>query len=260
MVEIPGGWFSMGSRRGGPEEKPIHKVWVDSFLMDRYELTQQEYAKLVIGNPSRFKEPRHPVEQIRWSEAILYCNARSLAEDLPPCYDEETGQCDFQADGYRLPTEAEWEYACRAGTTADYFFGRGGRSLKDYAWYRENANQKTHPVGQRRPNPWGLSDMYGNVAEWCNDRYGSDYYKHSAPRNPRGPADGAKYVMRGGAWNSSASSCRSAYRTGAAPGSFADACFARPDIGFRCVRRLSGQGKPEPALVQAADDAAPGDG
>ncbi len=245
MVRIPGGWFSMGSDRGDPDEAPVHEVWIDPFLMDRYELTQEEYAKFVIGNPSRFKAPKHPVEQVRWSEAILYCNARSLDEGFQPCYDEETGRCDFEADGYRLPTEAEWEYACRAGTDTDYSFGSGSRSLEICVWHKENGNEKTHPVGQKRPNPWGLFDMHGNVGEWCNDRYDENYYKNSPQKNPRGPADGGKYVVRGGAWKSSAHSCRSAYRASEVPGSFADACFARPDIGFRCVRNLKEDRKPE---------------
>lgn len=236
MALIPGGWLSMGSNRGDPDEAPIHKVWIAPFLMDRYEVTQEQYSKLVIGNPSCFKDARRPVEQIRWVEAILYCNARSLAEGLEPCYDEETRECNFQANGYRLPSEAEWEYACRAGTNTDYFFGRDGRTLKKYAWYKDNANKKTQPVAQKKPNPWGLFDMHGNVAEWCNDKYDKNYYKRSPRKNPRGPADGKKYVVRGGAWNSGELTCRSAYRSGESPGSFADACFARPDIGFRCVR------------------------
>ena len=236
MVLVPGGRLLMGSNRSYADESPAHDVRVDPFLMDRCEVTQEQYTKLVIGNPARFKAPRRPVEQIRWIEAAFYCNARSIAEDLEPCYDEETGQCNSEANGYRLPTEAEWEYACRAGTGSDYFFGRGSRRLKEYAWYKENASEKPHPVGQKEPNPWGMFDMYGNVAEWCNDRYDEDYYKRSPARNPRGPAHGEKYVVRGGAWNSSADSCRSAYRACESPGSFADACFAHPDIGFRCVR------------------------
>ncbi len=239
MVQIPGGWFSMGSKGGDPDEAPVHKVWIEPFLMDRYELTQGQYTKLVIGNPSCFKDPQRPVEQVRWVEAMLYCNARSLAEGLEPCYDEETRECNFQASGYRLPTEAEWEYACRAGTKTDFSFGSSGRALGKYAWHKENANKRTHPVGHKKPNPWGLFDMHGNVGEWCNEKYDKNYYKRSPEKNPRGPSDGKEYVVRGGAWNSSADSCRSAYRSGESPGSFADACFERPDIGFRCVRRTA---------------------
>jgi formylglycine-generating enzyme required for sulfatase activity/mono/diheme cytochrome c family protein len=245
MVAIPAGWFGMGSDGGPADERPIHKVWVDAFLMDRCEVTQEQYAQVVVGNPSRFKDPRRPVEQIRWSDAILYCNARSLAEGLEPCYDEETEACNPQANGYRLPTEAEWEYACRAGTTGDSFVPGGERRLGEYSWYQANADKRTHPVAQKKPNPWGLRDMYGNVAEWCHDWYAATYYPRSLDSNPRGPETGKERVIRGGAWNSRADRCRSAQRASAAPGSFTDACFARPDIGFRCVRSLTGPG-PQP--------------
>ncbi len=235
MVQLPGGWFEMGSKNKD-NESPIHKVWVDAFLIDRYEVTQEEYESLMQSNPSHFKGPKNPVEQVSLSFAILYCNARSRQEGLKPCYDEETGKCDFSADGYRLPTEAEWEYACRAGTKTDYFFGRDENQLKYYAWYADNSANKTQPVGQKKPNQWGLYDMYGNVAEWCNDIYSEGYYKESPERNPQGPAKGKKFVLRGGSWNSSAENCRSSSRKGEDPG-FQDACFARDDIGFRCVRR-----------------------
>jgi acetoin utilization deacetylase AcuC-like enzyme/formylglycine-generating enzyme required for sulfatase activity len=235
MVLIPAGWFEMGSRQGKTNESPVHKVWVNAFLMDRYEVTQEQYGKLVPGNPSHFKGPQNPMEQMSWANAALYCNARSRAEGFELCYDEESGKCNFEANGYRLPTEAEWEYACRAGTKTDYFFGRDARKLKDYAWYAENSFERTFPWGKKKPNPWGLYDMYGNVAEWCNDIYDQDYYKHSPEKNPRGPTRGKKYVLRGGAWSSSADVCRSSYRVGEEPG-FQDACFARDTIGFRCVR------------------------
>jgi acetoin utilization deacetylase AcuC-like enzyme/formylglycine-generating enzyme required for sulfatase activity len=237
MAMIPGGWFEMGDGGGEGDESPVHKVWVDAFLIDRYEVTQEEYGKLIRGNPSHFKGDRNPVEQMSWSHAALYCNARSRAEGLEPCYDEESAECNFQANGYRLPTEAEWEYACRAGTGTTHFFGREARKLKQYAWYADNSFEKTHPVGRKSPNPWGLYDMYGNVAEWCNDIYATDYYSSSSERNPRGPTEGEKYILRGGSWNSNADSCRSAHRVGEDPG-FQDACFSRDDIGFRCVRKV----------------------
>ncbi|HLN31087.1 MAG TPA: formylglycine-generating enzyme family protein [Gemmataceae bacterium] len=236
MVLIPAGSFEMGSRHGKEDEAAAHRVNIDAFLMDKYEVTQADYEKLGIPCPSHFKGPTLPAEQVTWVQAASYCNARSRAEDLQPCYNEETGACDFHADGYRLPTEAEWEYACRAGTSTDYSFGSDSRNLGAYAWFADNASKTTHPAGQKKPNPWGLFDMYGNVAEWCNDAYDKDYYKNSPAANPQGPADGKEYVLRGGSWKSSADALRSAYRLSENPG-FSDACLARDAIGFRCVRK-----------------------
>ncbi|MCX7824327.1 MAG: formylglycine-generating enzyme family protein [Verrucomicrobiae bacterium] len=238
MVLIPAGEFAMGSANGQAEERPVHMVRLDAFLMDRTEVTQEQFGKLMRDNPSpsHFKGADRPVEQVSWAEAAIYCNLRSKAEGLEPCYDETTAKCNFAADGYRLPTEAEWEYACRAGSTGDYSFGSDARVLRQYAWYADNAEKKTQPVARKKPNAWGLYDMHGNVAEWCNDIYDAAYYARSPKENPRGPDDGERYVLRGGAWNSRAEACRSAARVGAVPG-FQDACFARDAVGFRCVRR-----------------------
>jgi formylglycine-generating enzyme required for sulfatase activity len=244
MAAVPGGSFRMGSGRQGAGESPAHAVMVDPFLIDRYEVTQQEYEKYVIGNPSKFKAPKNPVERVRWVEAALYCNARSAAEGLQPCYDEKTFTCDFNSNGYRLPTEAEWEFAARADTNSEYCFGSDERRLGDYAWFRENSSERTHPVGTKKPNPWGLYDMYGNVGEWCQDNFDPHYYQASPERNPCGPPSGQKRILRGGAWNASSDRCTSACRSGEEPGSFADACFARSDIGFRCVQRLPPQNAP----------------
>jgi formylglycine-generating enzyme required for sulfatase activity len=236
MVLVPAGEFRMGSDNGKEDEAPVREVHVDAFLMDRHEMTQANFAKLVPVNGSHFKGPDRPVEMISWGDAALYCNKRSRDEGLNPCYDEETGECNFDANGYRLPTEAEWEYACRAGTAGDYSFGGDKGQLSRHAWYADNAAKQTQPVGRKKPNPWGLYDMHGNVAEWCNDVYEKGYYKVGPARDPRGPADGPRRVLRGGAWNSAAEACRSARRVGESPGS-QDACFARDAIGFRCVRR-----------------------
>ena len=236
MVLVPAGTFEMGSPDGKADEAPVHAVRVDAFLMDRTEVTQEQFAKLEMPDPSHFKDPKNPAEQVNWPQAVLFCNRRSEAEGLRPCYNEETVACDVQATGYRLPTEAEWEYACRAGTVAGYSFGSDPRKLGEHAWFAENASRKTHPVGRKRPNPWGLFDLHGNVAEWCNDVYDKAYYAKSPPANPRGPADGKLYVLRGGAWATGAERARSSARLGENPG-FADACLARDAIGFRCVRR-----------------------
>jgi acetoin utilization deacetylase AcuC-like enzyme/formylglycine-generating enzyme required for sulfatase activity len=248
MVKIPEGWFDMGSSSGSSDESPVHKVWISSFWMDRFEVVQEQFKKFEISDPSHFKDPNNPLEQINWTDATMFCNERSLAEGLEPCYDEETWECNFQANGYRLPTEAEWEYACRAGTSTKFSFGNDVRNLKNYAWYSENSSNRTHPVGQKKSNPWGLYDMYGNVSEWCNDYYSENYYKNSAQKNPKGPVKGQERVLRGGAWNSNADSCRSSYR--ASDPSIDDTCLASDAIGFRCVRNASNKTSPEENMVK----------
>ena len=236
MALIPAGSFTMGSVHGDDDAKPTHKVFVDSFWMDRTEVTQEQFDKLQLSNPSHFEGDKLPAEPVTWAQAARFCNARSKAEKLEPCYDEDTGACDFAKNGYRLPTEAEWEYAARAGSEADYAFGGDARQLPAQAWFAGNAQKKTHPVAQKKPNAWGLFDMHGNVAEWCNDCYAADAYAKSSDKNPRGPTTGKLYCIRGGAWNSSAEAARVCVRAGENPG-FSDACLHRDAIGFRCVRK-----------------------
>jgi len=238
MILVRDGEFMMGSANGTDDETPRHKVAVTGFAMDKFEVTQDQYGAFQIPDPSHFKDPKRPVEQVRWSDAALFCNERSRQEGLEPAYDEITFECDFDASGYRLPTEAEWEYAARAGADTDYDFGNLPQKLRSYACYAGNSTKKTDLVGRKRPNRWGFHDMYGNVLEWCNDVYDPTYYSQSPGKDPRGPAKGEKRVMRGGAWDSSDTACRAATRYAELPG-ITDACFARDTFGFRCVRSLT---------------------
>ena len=242
MVLVPGGTFTMGDENGEVDEPP-HEVTVSPFYIDRFEVTQQEYERVMESNPSKVKSKRNPVEQVRWSDAVRYCNARSRLEGLDPAYDLKTWKCRFDANGYRLPTEAEWEYAARAGTETAYCFGNSDDKLKQHAWFKANAGGKPRPVKQRKPNAWGLYDMLGNVWEWCDDFYKVDYYLESAKKDPKGPESGEKKVLRGGCWSSNPDACRSAYRYNENP-AYTDACFGYDIYGFRCVRNYEG-GAPE---------------
>ena len=236
MIQIPGGRFTMGDPSGEVDERP-HEVQLDPFTMDEFLVTQEEFERVTGENPARWRGSRNPVEQVRWSDAVRYCNARSSAEGFQPCYDLETWACDLGASGYRLPTEAEWEYACRAGTGSRYVFGAEPKKLKHYAWMKENSGGRSRPVGKKLPNAWGLYDMYGNVWEWCNDFYAVDYYEESPKANPKGPEEGDNKVLRGGCWKSGPEECRSSYRYNEAPG-YTDICFGYDIYGFRCVRSL----------------------
>lgn len=243
MKFLPGGSFMMGADDESGDEGPAHQVRVDSFLMDQTEVYHELFEKAQLPNPSRWQDnPRKPIEQIRWRDAKEYCNERSRMEGLELCYDESKPgwPCNFEANGYRLPTEAEWEYAARAGSTGRYSFGDPSK-IKQFAWFADNGNQKTYPVGVKKPNAWGLYDMDGNVSEWCQDVYAENYYQLSPAENPRGPQaanETPKRVMRGGSWKSSADMCRVTFRTGQQTGD-TDACFYTDFCGFRCVRSIS---------------------
>lgn len=243
MVFVPAGEFLMGSSQGNPDEAPPHKVMLSGFLMDKHEVTHEMFTKAQLPNPSHWQDhPKKPVERVRWRDAKQYCNERSLLEGLKPCYNEKTSDwdCDYAASGYRLPTEAEWEYACRAGADTPYDFGQPDK-LRQYAWFSANAEQRTHPVGQKKPNRWGIYDLYGNVSEWCEDVYSPTYYQESPAVDPHGPPNPGKdvrRVMRGGNWKSTADMCRATFRQGQRTGD-TDACFFTDYCGFRCVRRTT---------------------
>jgi len=178
----------------------------------------------------------HPVESVSWLDAIRYCNALSKKERLTPYYGIEGERVtvrDIKGSGFRLPTEAEWEYACRAGSTTKYSFGDDPRKLGEYGWYNENSDGKTHIVGQKRRSDFGLYDMHGNVAEWCWDGGDVYHYAQSAVVNPQGPAEASQRVIRGEGWSSSPRGCRSAFRFRDAPD--VRNCY----LGFRVARGQS---------------------
>jgi len=238
MMLVPGGTFTMGDEEGEVDEMP-HEVTLAPFAIDVYEVSQEEYERVMGDNPSKVKGQKNPVEQVRWSDAVRYCNQRSRQEGLDPAYNLKTWTCRFEANGYRLPTEAEWEYAARAGSDTAYSFGSSDGDLRQHAWFEDTARGKPRPVGQRKANAWGLYDMHGNVWEWCNDFYAVDYYEQSAAQDPKGPEQGDKKVLRGGCWNSTPDACRSAYRYNEDP-AYTDACFGYDIYGFRCVRSYRG--------------------
>jgi formylglycine-generating enzyme required for sulfatase activity len=217
MVSLPAGEFLMGSPDSDPNaesyEKPQHQVKVNSFAIGKYPVTQAQYEAVMGKNPSHFKNNswlknnlQNPVENVSWNDAQAFCRKLS----------QITGKT------YRLPTEAEWEYACRAGTTTRYYFGDDANQLGDYAWYSANSQSKTHPVGQKKPNAWGLYDMSGNVWDWCEDDWHNNYIG--------APTDGSAWFiknynrsqslkcLRGGSWLNYPNLCRSADRYRNDPG------------------------------------------
>ena len=213
----------------------------EPFYLGKYEVTQQEYETVMGYNPSAYSQgastSRHPVDSVTWYDAVEFCNRLSERDGLSPYWilwdvekngDSITSAVVFKpADrGYRLPSEAEWEYACRAGTTTAYSFGASANELANYGWHRANAFTTGHTqlVGKTKPNSWGLFDMHGNVKEWC-----ANVYTEKANEQPTGSADEWQYALRGGAWNSNAELCRSAARDAYFPGS------SNKYVGFRVL-------------------------
>ena len=197
-----------------PEEKPAHGVTLTKpFYLGKFTVTQEQYQAVMGSNPSNFKGKDNPVEQVSWEDAQEFLKKLS----------EKTKQ------DVRLPTEAEWEYSCRAGTTTTYHSGDTEADLARVAWYGGNSKKTTHPVGQKDPNKFGLCDMHGNVWQWCQDWFGEDYYGKSEAENPAGPAQGTSRLLRGGSWIYFPMGCRSAFRFGYYP----DIRYSY--IGFRIV-------------------------
>lgn len=257
FVFVQGGTFNMGSN-DGYDKKPVHQVTVSSFYMSKYEVTQNKYEKIMGTNPSYFSEnpangevqAKRPVEQVSWYDALVYCNKLSIAEGLTPCYsingstypsvwgtvpttDNATWDksvCNWNANGYRLPTEAEWEYAARGGNKSKGFIYSGTSTIGSVAWYLYNSDSQTHEVGKKAANELGLYDMSGNLWEWCWDWY--DYYRYAKDDgviDPTGSSSGSSRVLRGGSWDDS-DSCTVSYRGINLP-------YSRVNYrGFRVVR------------------------
>ena len=205
LVFVKGGCFDMGDTFGDgtSDEKPVHEVCVSDFYMGKYEVTQGQWKAIMGDNPSWFKGcgDNCPVERVSWNDV------QEFIERL----NSKTGK------KYRLPTEAEWEYAARSGGKREKYAGTNDNP-DNYAWYTSNSGGRTHPVGQKRPNGLGLCDMSGNVLEWCQDWYGHGYYSSSGRDNPGGPSSGSHRVYRGGCWGSNAAITRAANRNGGSPG------------------------------------------
>jgi len=216
FVLIPAGDFIMGSpydEKGRQEDETPHQVTLTrAFYIGVTEVTQGQWHKVMGYNRSQFKGDSLPVEKITWKEAVEFCQKLSQMENKV----------------YRLPTEAEWEYACRAGSAVAF---AGNNCADCLAWYAANSNEHSHPVAEKFSNAWGVFDMHGNVSEWCADFY-SPEYPDSAVTDPTGPADGKQYVIRGGAWDTFLPGCRSAAR------SSAPASYQFKQTGFRVVMEV----------------------
>jgi formylglycine-generating enzyme required for sulfatase activity len=234
LVTVPAGSFRMGEE--GVAE-PVREVSVSAFEMGVYEITQGRYRAATGMNPARFDgEDALPVERVTWWDAIAFCNALSAEAGLQPCYDDSTGECDFTRDGFRLPTEAEWEYACRAGTITSYSSGDTEADRARAGWFGDTSGGKPHAVGGKAPNAWGLYDLPGNVWEWCHDRYGD--YSPGDLADPSGAHEGRSRVIRGGGWGSADRlHGRSAFRYDYYPED------GDGYIGFRVVRSAAPRGE-----------------
>lgn len=252
LIFIKGGTFLMGSpvtEAWREKDEVQHRVALNDFFIGKHEVTQQDYRAIMGDNPSNFKEDALPVENISWLEAVRYCNALSQKEGLAPAYiiNGENVDWDRSAPGYRLPTEAEWEYACRAGTrtpfnTENYisteqanYYGTYPYTIETHYFSQDKLEtppgeyrQRTVPVGSFAPNRWGLFDMHGNVWEWCWDWYGN--YASGIQDNPAGVDTGTYRINRGGGWNDFGKHLRCAYRAASPPDS------RMFNLGFRIVR------------------------
>lgn len=213
LVLVEGGGFMMGAEgifkpgidRGEYDEYPKHTVILSDYYISKTEVTQSQWESVMGNNPSEFKGDNNPVENVNWYDALEFCNKLSEMEGFEKCYSTKKGffsseltyQCNFEANGYRLPTEAEWEFGARGGNKSEGYKFSGSSVIYNVAWFENNSENKTNPVGTKDPNELGLFDMSGNVEEWCWDWYGEEYYKVSPYNDPKGPDSGEKRIQRG---------------------------------------------------------------
>lgn len=230
FVMIEGGTFKMGSkasdRAADVDEQKEHEVKLNSFMISKFEVTVWEWKEFIKANKMKMPEKpkwgwqdNYPINGITWNEAIAYCNWLSKKEKLQPVYSKKGPNivCNFKANGYRLPTEAEWEYAAKGGSLSKSFRYSGSDNLDDIAWYKGNSNDTPHTIGTKLPNELGIYDMSGNVWEWCWDWYNKDFYKLEKNDNPRGPEMGNRRSVRGGSWDSQPNYARPANRISTEP-------------------------------------------
>jgi len=201
MVTVTGGTFQMGSASGNSYEQPVHDVKLNDFAIGQTEVTQELWEAVMGTNPSNFRGSKLPVEKVSWNDCQTFITKLN----------QLTGKT------FRLPTEAEWEFAARGGNQSNGYTYSGSNTIDDVAWYSDNSESKTHVVATKAPNELGLYDMTGNVWEWCQDWYGSDYYSSSVINNPTGPTSGSYRVLRGGSWDYIDTRCRVANRGYGAP-------------------------------------------
>ena len=234
MISVPGGTFRMGDSSAPKAVQNMYRprtVAISPFEMSATEITERQFRMF-----RRYKMNMYaandsmPIILLNWTDAAEFCNDLSMRFGLGKCYEEYFWTCDFSKNGFRLPTEAEWEYACRAGTNTDYYTGVSEADLSRAGWYRGNSLERLHPVGLKEPNAFGFYDMTGNVFEWCNDWFGI-YAGPDSVKDPTGPKIGSNRVLRGGSWYNNSYSCRSAFRL------FGNPDNRRPYVGFRIVRR-----------------------
>lgn len=237
MILVEGGTFKMGDTFGDGNfnEKPAHDVTLTSFLISKYEVTQKQWTETIGTNSSKFWGDYLPVESVSWTDAIQFCNSRSELEGLKPCYTISGNQvtCDFNANGYRLPTEAEWEYAARGGKNSGNYKYSGSIDSKEVAWFYNNSNNITHPVGTKKANEIGIYDMSGNVWEFCWDFYSDTYYSLSPLKDPLGPSQGESRSLRGGSWTDDMVFNKVYYR------SYYSQRQRGTNVGFRTVRKIN---------------------